>query len=425
VQGDSASQFKLFRILWFPLSINAMLLGAASVVAFLALTWVACLATGDSGATMAAARAFRPSVTTLVKEGSWPGFATEEKDGRYIHHLLAKEKVEDEDRARARTEEAMLRSLFQPYVAERIAAIKGDGEAASKERESLARDLEKALPRYRLVFLVQILGAYFLLCTFGVAICRLLALRIARDEYCPMATAMSYAWKIKLTGLLYPLAVVLPLLLLGICNQVAGMVVSIPFIGGLFGVILYPLVVITSVVISLCLLVGVFCVGLLPAAIATERKGTYDSLGKVFNYVFARPIPVILHGASVLLFLTVLNWLFLEHRLMERVLTASMTPLWGGEETKAMLLGSTGELSGWRWFYGWLFNAFLAIYSLLLRGTFISLLLGAFTALFLVLRQDVDGVSTSEIAREPKAVVAVPPPAPPPAAPTPPAAADV
>jgi hypothetical protein len=420
VQGDSASQFKLFRILWFPLSINAMLLGAGAIIAFVAITWVACFATGDRKSAVPSASAFVPSVLELAKEGTWPGYATSEKDGKFLHHLLASNNPSDTDRMRARADEAQLRALFGEYVSERILDLSGEGEELANNRKELESDLKKSLPRYRIVFLVQLAAFLFLLSTFGVAICRLLALRIARDEYCPLSEAMGFAWRVKLTGLLYPLAVVLPLLLLAFCNQIAGWVVAIPFIGGIFGIVLYPLVIITCIIIALCLLVGVFCLGLLPAVIATERKGTYDSLGKIFNYVFARPIPVVLHGASVLAFLWVLCTLFIDHRLMERVLGFTMTPVFGGEETEAMLLGQTSVLEGWKWFYGWLFKILLVVYSLLLRGALISLTLGAFTALFLVLRQDVDGVSTSEVAKDPLHVRTIPPAPAPAAAPTPP-----
>lgn len=421
VQGDDASQFKLFRILWFPLSINAMLLGALSIIAFIVLTGIACLATGDHRATMAASRAFLPSVLHVAKGGSWPGFATAERDGVYVHHALAKDDANTEVLARARAETEQIKRLFGSYADDRIAGAGGEGAELAKNREEIAKSLSRTLPRYRTVFLIQLAGVLFLLSTSGVAICRLLALRIARDEYCPISEAIGYAWRVKLTGLLYPLAVLLPICMLAIANQAGGLVVSIPFLGGLLGIFIYPLIALSSLIISLCLLVAVFCLGLMPAAIATERKGTYDCLGKAFNYVFARPIPVILHSVAVLAFLYVLHWLFLEQRAVEQIIAATGKPLFGGAQMEAVFLGQTEGLTGWKWFHAKVFDILLTIYALFVRGALISLLLGALTALFLMLRHDVDGINTSEVARDPAHHKPPPPPSAPAAEPATPA----
>ena len=44
--GESTSLFKVFRVLWFPVSINAMALGAAAVVLFWAGSWICALVAG-------------------------------------------------------------------------------------------------------------------------------------------------------------------------------------------------------------------------------------------------------------------------------------------------------------------------------------------------------------------------------------------
>ena len=44
--GENTSLFKVFRVLWFPVSVNAMALGAAAVVLFWAGSWLGCLLIG-------------------------------------------------------------------------------------------------------------------------------------------------------------------------------------------------------------------------------------------------------------------------------------------------------------------------------------------------------------------------------------------
>jgi len=336
--GDNTSLFRVFRVLWFPMSINAMVLGAFAVALFWVGSWIGAsvwLDTDDLHATTTSLSCSFPThLLDVVAKRHWP-----------------------------------------------------DDEMAW-------------------FFAWQCALFVFLWATFGVAICRVLALRIARDEYCALGTAFGFAWRVKTTGILYPVAVALPIAFLLGCNQAAGMFTSIPFIGWMIGPLMIPLTIIASLMAMLIGIAAVVSIGFLPAAIATERKGTYDSLGKAFNYVFARPIPVILHLYVLKIFIGLLFGLLVTDRLVEGILADTMTPwLWGdeafGETFKHMLLGQTDHLEGFQGLCGYLFLAMYTAYRLLVWGALIAFILGAFTSLFLILRRDVDGMDYLDIARDP------------------------
>ena len=339
--GESTSLFKVFRVLWFPMSINAMVLGAGAIGLFWLGTWAGAAALLDfpegmdaSDSATGIALGFGSAALNAFRNFTWP-----EGDAGW---LLAWQSV----------------------------------------------------------------LAVFLWATFGVAICRVLALRVARDEYCALGTAFSFAWRVKTAALLYPVAVALPLFFLLACNQLAGMVTSIPWLGWLVGGLLMPLTIISSILAVLIGIAAVVSVGFMPAAIATERKGTYDSLGKAFNYVFARPIPLILHLLVLSTFIGLIHDLFVQQRVVEQILGRSMTPWLYGDESfqasfRAMLTGETEQLSGFQGICAWVFSVVHTSYRLLLWGAIVAFVFGAFTSLFLILRRDVDGMDYSDVARDP------------------------
>lgn len=360
--GESTSLFKVFRVLWFPMSINAMGLGAAAVALFWIGSWGSGLVAG---------------LPEQVKE----------HDGQYVR---------------------MADALTHGFPGQVMGAVRTRSWPENGPTD-----------HFGIVFAIQIAMFVFLWSTFGVAICRVLALRIARDEYCALGTAFTFAWRVKLTGILYPLAVTLPILFLILCNHLAGIVTWIPWVGWLIGVLLLPLTIISSLLAVLIGVAGFVSLGFVPAAIATERKGTYDSLGKSFNYVFARAISLFLHLVVLYFFLEFVHTLFVEDRLVERVLADTMSPVWAEADFKEMVTGRTANLDGFQGFCAWLFGVVIGGYRLLLWGALISFTLGAFTSLFLILRKDVDGMDYIDVARDPADAPDTPAPAPPPADETP------
>ena len=341
MNGDSESVFKIFRVLWFPMSINAMVLGAVAFLGFYLLTMLGCAIDGSD------IRAYEAVV-------DFPGRTY----GLLAHGILARAPADNS------------------YVGVAFSALLYAWQAA--------------------VFI-------FLWATFGVAICRILALRIARDEYCTIANAWRYAWSVKLTGLLYPIAVALPVAFLGVCIAIAGAIGSIPVIGWVVGLLLLPLVIVAAVLIVLVLVAALVSFGLLPAAVAIERKGTYDSLGKTFNYVFARPLNLILHLIILSTFLEVIYMMFLRGETggwVGQIINSAITPFYT-TRYDAIALGRDAGLDGFAGFMADVHALGFKAFTVILWGAVISYALGAFTAMFLVFRKDVDGVDPTDIAGDP------------------------
>lgn|GEM_PF-6848513 len=328
--ADSSSHFKTFRVLWFPISVNAILLGAASITLFhLGTTLIASLA-GD------AASAGRYSAN-------------------FMQHLLG--------------------------------LIQLDG---------LPPDAD------RFVFSAQCVLALALWSLIGVAICRVLALRICRDEYCSMGDALGYSWRVRRTGILFPLAIALPMLVLAGFNALAGLVFQIPLAGWLLSALMLPLTLLASFLLVIIAIGAFFSLGLVPAAIAVERRGTYDSIGKAFNYLLARPLVVIANALLVGVLLWGLFDIFVTRGVVAQVLQLSTTPFFPNDTYEAILKGQVDRLAGFEWFCAQLHHLVLVIFDVVLRGLFVSLALGASTSLFLVLRRDIDGLDEAELAREPE-----------------------
>ncbi len=217
----------------------------------------------------------------------------------------------------------------------------------------------------------------------------------------------------------------LPIGFLAGCNFLVGSLAQIPYFGWIFGLLPFPLVLVSGLLIVLFSIGGLLSAGLMPAAIAIERKGTYDSLGKTFNYVFARPLPLILYLIMLVWFLEFLGRTFLELRLVERVVAATMVPFWNNESFERIVAGDVDGLGGFKAICAWLYRLFLKGFSLLVVGTLVAYALGAFTSIFLIFRRDVDGLDYTDVARDPNERTPAPKAAPPaPAAPsaTPPAA---
>jgi hypothetical protein len=254
------------------------------------------------------------------------------------------------------------------------------------------------------------LGVFFLLwSTFGVAICRILALRIARDEICSVGEAWTFAWRAKLTALLFPVALVLPILFLAVCNGVAGYICSIPYLGWIVGVVLIPLVIVSSVLIALAIGVGLVSLGLIPAIVAVERKGTFDAAGKATNCITARPLAMILYLSLIAVFVVyIVHGLLIDQKIIEQVRDLTLVPFMDTEYEK-IAAGMTDATTGFANFMAWIHLGIFKIFHLLLWGLVISLTLGGFTSIFLILRQDVDGIDPADIARDPaEAPAAVP-----------------
>lgn len=377
MQRAGSDIFKVFRVLWFPLSPNAVLLGTAAVALFTLGSWLGSVAIGHGGMGTVAARSFVTATSDAVVGRNWPGASSKAEGAAALGELPAP---------------------VRAWLAREAGEIRADEELDAEARKARTERLSSVPSRYRWLYLWQVVLFFGLWSTFGVAICRILALRIARDEYCPLSRAFGFAWKVKVTGLLFPLAVGLPLAVLAGGIFVLGLVASVPWVGWVLGLLILPLVLFAAIIFTVVGITSLLSIGLVPAAIAIERKGTYDSLGKSINYTLARPIPLLFYAALVFAFLTFLHQILLEWD-APRALYESFFPGFA-EQAESVALGQHERLGGFASFMARVHGFLWTIVELLFYGLLVSLFFGAFTSGFFIFREDVDGLAPEDVASE-------------------------
>jgi hypothetical protein len=125
---------------------------------------------------------------------------------------------------------------------------------------------------------------------FGQGVHRITTLRIARDEGLSIAEALKFSAKNWTTMLLCPVIIFGVIGLFWCCNALAGVLISIPLLGGILSIVLVPLIFISTLLILLVGVGGVLGMPLIGAAAAWECNGSLDAISRAFSYLFARPL---------------------------------------------------------------------------------------------------------------------------------------
>lgn len=271
-------------------------------------------------------------------------------------------------------------------------------------------------------------GVWFLLIlsVFGGAICRIVALRISRDESTGAVAALKFAFQNLLSYLLIPVFLGGFIAFFVGCNALAGLACSIPVLGPVLFIVLFPLVIISSIIILLLAVGGLLGLFMMVAAVSTEKNGTLDAISRAFSYLYSRPVAfffyyflvylvasiIILIGAKV--FLGLVGSSFDLGFVNDSIQAAFRS---GGGHALDLSLPKFGGF-GWNAvmvFFAWLFMILLYIGVL---GFVVSYILGGSTAIYFALRRDVDGTEDSEIyveGAEEEEDFGLPPVTPPPA----------
>lgn len=244
---------------------------------------------------------------------------------------------------------------------------------------------------------------------FGVACCRIAALRLARDEGLGLgeavgfavsglgATLGAFAFMAGAMGFFYA------------CNALAGLLSGVPGVGPLLMVVLFPLVLLSGLVLFLLAFGSLFGLPLVLAGLAVERNGALDAVSRGFSYVFSRPVLFFFYGITVYAIATLLLTCSLA---MEGLIAWSFTHWFpDGESWQALSraversgsairavklpdftgVGGSAALGGW---VAWLFGTG---FHLALMGWVVYYFFGGATAAYVSLRRDVDGTEDEEI----------------------------
>jgi hypothetical protein len=125
---------------------------------------------------------------------------------------------------------------------------------------------------------------------FGGAMLRCSVLRLTRDEPLSIADALRFGGRSFKDFLLVPVLVALFAAFFSLLNVAAGFVMSLWFVGSsLLAIVLFPLVLLSSLLVILAVVGGLVGLPLMWAGIAAEQNGALEAVSRAFSYVSARP----------------------------------------------------------------------------------------------------------------------------------------
>ncbi|MBN2475892.1 MAG: hypothetical protein JXB62_14870 [Pirellulales bacterium] len=255
----------------------------------------------------------------------------------------------------------------------------------------------EAKPSYLACLLLCGLWSLAIWAFFGGAISRMTAVQLACDERVGWAAAMRYAcskWASYFAGPLFPL---IGVLLAALPAFVLGLLIWAGGFGVLLAALLWPLVLLAGLVMATLLLGLVFGWPLMWGTISTEGTDCYDALGRCYAYVFRRPLHYLFY-AIVAALIGALGWLLVRSFAAGVIGLTYGAAGWlaGGDQIGAILEGSDslGPVGG---VGAALIRLCAGCVKLLAVGYVYGYFWTASTAIYLLLRRDVDATEMDEV----------------------------
>ncbi len=139
---------------------------------------------------------------------------------------------------------------------------------------------------YAVVFLLISLAIWSL---FGGAICRVAALNFAKDERIGAKAALAFAGRKFLGFFAAPLLPILMVAGVAVCLVLGGLFLAIPYVGELFGGLLFGLALLGGFVITLVVLGAIGGFGMMWPTVAVEGSDAFDAVSRSYSYLYSRP----------------------------------------------------------------------------------------------------------------------------------------
>jgi hypothetical protein len=230
---------------------------------------------------------------------------------------------------------------------------------------------------------------------FGAAITRIAAVQLAANERITLGAALRYAcakFFAYFFAPLFPLGgialAVLPVLIAGWLLRIG----VIAFFVGLF----WPIYLVCGLIITLLLLGLVFGWPLMWPTISTEKSDSFDALSRSYAYVFQRPLHYMFY-VLVAAVLGVLGWLLVKNFASTIIYATYWSASWGAGAGRTEELMNYKDLTGMGYAGAWLIHAWSAVVKLLAVGFTFSYFWNAMTAIYLLLRRNVDATEMDEV----------------------------
>lgn len=262
---------------------------------------------------------------------------------------------------------------------------------------------------------------------FGGAVTRLAAVQLAADEPLRLRAAVGHARSRFFSYSGAPLLPVLGVLLAAIPVAILGLLLRLD-LGVVIAAILWPLALAAGIFMVLLLLGLSFGWPLMWAAVSVESTDAFDALARSYAYVYQRPLHYLFY-AIVAFFFGALGWLVVFAFSVGAVHLAAWAASWGSGRELAGALPTLGLNTGWGGLaplYNWLdpwyvplrsdrlptlehYDSSLAragirimmFWLLLVRLAAVSYIVSYFwtaaTAVYLLLRRQVDATELDEV----------------------------
>jgi hypothetical protein len=231
---------------------------------------------------------------------------------------------------------------------------------------------------------------------FGAAICRTAAVRLAADEQIGLGATLRFAakkWPSHFFAPLLPVAGValaaIPVLVLGWFMKANA--------GLLLAGIVWPLVIVAGFLMAIFLLGVLFGFPLMWGAISAEGTDSFDALSRSYAYTFQRPLRYLFY-IVVAAVLGWLGWIVVQYFAAGVIWLGYWAAGWGcGKEQIDAILVPGGEMTKVGQLGAGMIRFWTGCVKLLAVGYLFSYFWTASTAIYFLLRHDVDATEMDEV----------------------------
>jgi len=257
---------------------------------------------------------------------------------------------------------------------------------------------------YALLFGLWTLAVWALI---GGAITRSAAVQLATGERIGWSKMFVHANRRWLSYFWAPLVPLVGVLLLSVPIALLGLFLRFNA-GILLVALLWPLFIFAGLVMATLLLGLIFGWPLMWAAISVEKTDCFDALSRSYAYVFQRPLRYLFYVVIATIFGS-LCWLLVSNFAAAVAYLPYWSTSWGGgQEQLNLILQRSPELGSLGKFGATMIHTWTMCVQLLAAGFLYGYFWTATTAIYFLLRQDVDATEMDEVELDEEAEYGLP-----------------
>jgi hypothetical protein len=170
-----------------------------------------------------------------------------------------------------------------------------------------AYDLPTAPQKLKLIHYLGFFGwSLVIWAFFSAALNRIAAMKLAREEGLEFVETLKFASSKFVTNI-FTIVFVLSLvgILYGLCNAtIGGSVSAVPYLGDLFLMVLFWLILGSTFLIVFCLALGLLGFNMASSAIATESSDAFDGISRSWNYILSKPWAFLISNLLIVAYIT-------------------------------------------------------------------------------------------------------------------------